>query len=421
MKTKISKNIFVGAVAVMLAALLWSLDGIFLRPHFYTLPAAVIVFWEHCLGFVILSPFLFAGWNKIWSLRLKDWGAILWVCFFGGMLGTIMITEAFFAAVHGEITFATVVILQKLQPIFALILARVILKERLSGKFYLWALGGIGAAYVLAFAKDGLDISKIDLFHHAAFFAVLAAFCFGSSTVFGKRALNHLDYKLMAALRFGITSALVFLLLLATNTFSQYSQITPFHWKLLAVIVLTSGATAIFLYYYGLKKIPASLATICELFWPFSAVVLDYILNGNVLTSLQIAAALVLLVCFYFAILESKKIDFKFKAKVIKGESKGHKLGFPTANLDKTDLPMNFGVYKVEAVIDDHRYFGLLHFGLKETFNNKRSNELWIKDFEQNIYGKEVTVNVIKKIRDIKKFKNESELKEQIRKDTEKL
>ena len=114
-------------------------------------------------------------------------------------------------------------------------------------------------------------------------------------------------------------------------------------------------------------------------------------------------------------------MDFEFKARVIKGESRGHKLGFPTANLDKTDLSMNFGVYKVEAVIDGCRYFGLLHWGLKETFDNKKSNELWIKDFNQNIYGKEVTVKVIKKIRDIKKFKNESELKEQIKKDTKEV
>ena len=144
---------------------------------------------------------------------------------------------------------------------------------------------------------------------------------------------------------------------------------------LLIVIVLTSGAGAIFLYYYGLKKIPASLATICELFWPFSAVILDYILHGNILTGLQIPAFFVLLFCFYLAIIESKKINFNFKARVIKGEGKGRKLGFPTANLDKIDLPLNFGVYKVEAVIDDKWHLGLLHYGLKETFKNNISTD----------------------------------------------
>ena len=96
------------------------------------------------------------------------------------------------------------------------------MKERLSRKFYLWALGAIAAAYVLAFAKDGLNITEIDLFHHAAFFAFLAAFSFGSSTVFGKRVVNHIDYKLMSALRFGITSLMVFVLLLITGKFLAY-------------------------------------------------------------------------------------------------------------------------------------------------------------------------------------------------------
>lgn len=421
LKFKTSKSVFIGAGAVMLAAFLWSLDGMFIRPQFYVLPAPLVVFWEHCLGFILLSPFLFAGWSKLKTLRLKDWGAVIWVCFFGGMIGTIMITEAFFAAVHGEVTFATVVILQKLQPIFALVLARVILKERLSGKFYLWALGAVAAAYVLAFAKDGLDITRIDLFHHAAFFAFLAAFSFGSSTVFGKRVVNHIDYKLMSVLRFGITGLMVLVLLLITGKFLECNQINVLQWKLLVVIVLTSGAGAIFLYYYGLKKIPASLATICELFWPFSAVILDYILNGNLLTGLQIPAFFILLFCFYLAIVESKKINFGFKARVIKGEGRGRKLGFPTANLDKTDLPINFGVYKVEAVIDDKWHLGLLHYGIKETFNNKRSTELLVRNLEQNLYGKEVSIKIIKRVRDIKKFKDISEFKKQVEKDAKEI
>ncbi len=127
----IDKKIIIGALAIMLAALFWSLDGTFIRPKFYELPANLVVFLEHFFGFLVLSPFLFLGWFKIQKLSLKDWEAVFWVCLFGGAIGTITITKAFFAAVHGEVTFATVIILQKLQPVFALILARLILKEKL--------------------------------------------------------------------------------------------------------------------------------------------------------------------------------------------------------------------------------------------------------------------------------------------------
>ena len=132
---KIDKKLIIGALAIMLAALFWSLDGTFIRPKFYVLPAGLVVFLEHFLGFIVLSPFLFLGWQKIKSLSFKSWAAIAWVCFFGGALGTLMITKAFFAAVAGEVTFATVVILQKLQPVFVLLLARLILGEKLNRKF----------------------------------------------------------------------------------------------------------------------------------------------------------------------------------------------------------------------------------------------------------------------------------------------
>jgi len=297
--SKFDKKIAIGALAIMLAALLWSLDGTFIRPKFYELPAGLVVFLEHALGFLVLSPFIYFGWRKIKNLDRKSWGAILWVCVFGGLLGTLMITKAFFAAVHGETTFATVVILQKLQPIFALILARIILKERLKRQFYLWAVLAIVAAYFLAFGKTGLVWSQIDWLHNAAFFAVLAAFSFGSSTVFGKRIVNHLDFKSTAALRFGITTILVLIYILITGDLFKMNQVSGQQWWLLPAIVFSSGAVAMFIYYFGLKRVTASTATIAELFWPFSAVILDYIINKNVLNGIQITAAIVLFICFY--------------------------------------------------------------------------------------------------------------------------
>lgn len=48
-------KIYIGSIAVVFAALLWSLDG-FLRRELYSLPPAVVVFWEHLLGLIILAP-----------------------------------------------------------------------------------------------------------------------------------------------------------------------------------------------------------------------------------------------------------------------------------------------------------------------------------------------------------------------------
>ena len=418
---RVDKKIILGALAIMLAALLWSLDGVFIRPKFYVLSAPLVVFLEHLLGFIVLSPFIILGWKKIKTLSKKTWAAIFWISLFGGVIGTIMITKAFFAAVHGETTFATVVILQKLQPIFALILARFILKEKLNRKFYFWAGLAIIAAYFLAFGKTGLHLSEIDWFHHAAFFALIAAFAFGSSTVFGKRIVNHLDFKITSALRFGITSILILIFILFTGDLFKLNQLTPLHWRLLLLIVFTSGAVAIFIYYFGLRRVTASQATICELFWPFSAVILDYILNKNVLNFTQIMASIILLTSFYMIVRHGQPKNLFFQAKVIPGAGRGKRLGFPTANLDKTDLDISHGVYLAETIINNIKYKSLLHFGFKETFKEKPSLEVHIKDLSCNLLGQKIEVKIIKKIREVKKFKTVQELQKQVKKDLELL
>ena len=106
-----------------------------------------------------------------------------------------------------------------------------------------------------------------------------------------------------------------------------------------------------------------------------------------------------------------------FKTKVIAGQSRGRRIGFPTANLDKTNLDIDYGVYLVKVEVNDRLHKGLLHFGPRKTFNEGVSLELYIKDFDANIYHQEVKIKIIKKIREVKKFKNIEELKKQISRD----
>ncbi|MBN2884848.1 EamA family transporter [Patescibacteria group bacterium] len=407
---KISSGTLLGALAIMLAALLWSIDGLFLRPRFYILAPELLVFWEHFLGLAVLSPFLFIFWPKIKAMSRKSWMAILWVSLFGGLIGTIFITKAFFAAFAGEVSFATVVILQKLQPIFALLLARVILKEKLPRQFYFWALLAIVASYFLAFAQNGFSWQAIDWLHNAAGFAIIAAFAFGSSTVFGKRIANHLDYRAVAALRFAFTSLLALLLILPTGVIAETSMISSSQWWFLVLIVLTSGAGAMFIYYFGLRRVSASAATILELFWPFSAIVLDYFFNHNYLNLIQSIAFVLLLIAFIKISLLKRQQKVNFSARVIKGQGKGKSLGFATANLDKVDLDITHGIYAVVITVRGQEYLGLMHFGYKDVFKAEVSLEVLIKDFASDIYGEDVFVKVLKKIREVKKFDNPEEL-----------
>lgn len=115
--------------------------------------------------------------------------------------------------------------------------------------------------------------------------------------------------------------------------------------------------------------------------------------------------------------------NFRTIGTVVHGEKKGRELGFPTANvLPIVDslLPAN-GVYAVRFSFEGETYDGVCNVGLKPTFNNPNIKiplvEVYVLDFNGDLYGKKVTVDWIAHIRNEKKFKSLDELKKQIAKD----
>jgi len=352
-----AKNkIFIGALAVVVAALLWSLDGTFLRPHLASISPTLVVFLEHSLGFIILCPFLFIYRAELKKITKKQWGTIFWVALFGGALGTTFFTKALFLT--GFVDVSVVILLQKFQPIFAIFLSAIILRERFPLKFYIYASLALVGGYFVTF-KDPGSINFGSATALMAVFSLLAAFSWGSSTTFGKYSLKNINYGLLSALRFGFT--MIILLIPALKYFSTLPSIESSVWKTLIIIVFTSGAVAMYLYYYGLKKIPASLATLCELVWPVSAVIFDYLFNHNILSATQIAGAVVLIVAVTLATrLNKTKI---ISGVVLAGSNNGEKTGAKTANLDinlAKDLAR--GLYSCKVYLDGVAYRGLLYY-----------------------------------------------------------
>lgn len=301
----------ISSFAVILAATLWSLDWVLIRPNFYHFPAISIVFLEHFLWSLILSPFLFLSFSKIKTINRKTIISLFWVCLFWWLIGTLSITEAFFAAFKWESSLSVIVILQKLQPIFAITIAAILLKEKLTKTFWIFAIISLISVYFIVFPDIKLGISWTDFLNIPAIYAILAAFSFWSSTVLWKRLVDDLWFSLSASLRFTFTSLLAFLVLIISWNLFAIGNLEILHWKLLWIIVFSSWALAMFLYYYWLKNIKASSATIFELAWPLSAIIFDYIFNSKVLTPIQLVASWVLILCFFVIINEGKKIENK--------------------------------------------------------------------------------------------------------------
>ncbi|MCX6003586.1 MAG: bifunctional riboflavin kinase/FAD synthetase [Chloroflexi bacterium] len=112
---------------------------------------------------------------------------------------------------------------------------------------------------------------------------------------------------------------------------------------------------------------------------------------------------------------------FSLQGKVISGEHHGAKLGFPTANLSidpKIAVPPD-GVYATRVYIDGREYQAMVNIGRRPTFGeeNERTIESYIMNYKQDLYGKEVKIEVIQRLRDEKYFNNIDELKKQIAED----
>jgi drug/metabolite transporter (DMT)-like permease len=282
---------YLPALAVISAAILWSFDGI-LRQNLYTLPSFLIVALEHLIGAIIFLPLLLKGWKEVSDLHQRGWISVLWISVCGGILGTFFYTKAL--SYVNFIDLSVVVLLQKFQPIFAIALAAIILKEKITKRFLVLAVTAIVGGYFVTFGDQPLN-EWSDKTIIAALLSLLAAFSWGSSTVLGKHALNRLSFKTVTSLRLTVTAAIMFFILISTGEVETISQVSIENWKYIFIIVLTTGSIALFIYYYGLNHLPASHVTLYELFWPLSAVAMDWSIYGRVMSVVQLLGAIMLL------------------------------------------------------------------------------------------------------------------------------
>lgn len=112
--------------------------------------------------------------------------------------------------------------------------------------------------------------------------------------------------------------------------------------------------------------------------------------------------------------------NYGITGTVIHGDGIGKTLGFPTINLsvDKLKLLPKDGVYGVQLWLNDQKYFGLMNIGYRPTINDEQHRiEVFILDFEGDLYDQEIQIELLTRIRDEQKFEGKDQLVAQIRKD----
>ncbi|MBC8461142.1 MAG: riboflavin kinase [Bacteroidales bacterium] len=112
---------------------------------------------------------------------------------------------------------------------------------------------------------------------------------------------------------------------------------------------------------------------------------------------------------------------FSISGTVIKGSQLGRKLGYPTANLDLPDASRFYhltGVYAATVVLEEEIYPGMANIGFRPTLDQLSFTvEVNIFDFNKDIYGQEITIRFLERIRDEIRFTSMEELVTQMAKD----
>ena len=270
-----------GVALVSAAAALWGTDALFRRPLAQSTHATTIVFGEHVVLVLVTLPFLLP---TVVALRRAGWRYVLAAIAVGAgasSLATILFTEAF---VHGNPI--TPVLLQKVQPLVAVLGARLVLGERPRQRFAWFLLPALAGVWLIAFPHP-LAVKANGL--TPILEALGAATLWGLGTVFGRYLGRELAFEQVTTARFsfGLLASAAALPLVGASAFSGAHDSL---W--IAVLALITGAIALSLYYFGLQRTPAMLASLGELAFPITAALVGYLAFGATLRWTQWAGVL---------------------------------------------------------------------------------------------------------------------------------
>lgn len=245
---------------VALAASLWGFSGLLREPLSREMPTLSLVLFEHLVLVLLVSPWLLPAFRAVAASSLRTKVAVAVIGGGSSALATVMFTAAF--RLGDPITPQ---VLQKLQPLLALLLAAVILGERVTRRFPLFAVPAILGAWLLAFPDPfGIAVQGLT----AALLAIGAAGLWAAGTVLGRLVSSELSFVHVTTLRFAVgLAALSGFALVAGTPIEVPLELVP----RLVLLALIPGLLALTLYYRGLQRTPAARATLAELAFPLTA------------------------------------------------------------------------------------------------------------------------------------------------------
>ncbi len=214
----------------------------------------------------------------------------------GSAIATLTFTKSF-ALLNPSL----VILLQKLQPFIAISLAYLILKERITKRFLLWAAVSLFGAILISYQDINSAINLIKTgqvsFDRSSLYglclALISVMSWGSATVFGKYLMkkNWVEKEVMS-LRFAVGLLAIIPFMIGTGTGLNF----PIElWGKVSILALISGIFGMYFYYKGLGLVSAKVCTIAEMSFPFFAVIINWVALDQKLSVVQLLGGAFLL------------------------------------------------------------------------------------------------------------------------------
>jgi drug/metabolite transporter, DME family len=229
---------------------------------------------------VILLPLILRTWRQVRGLDARGLLALFFIGAGASAVATVLFTQAF---TYGD--YIAPALLQQTQPLIAIAGAWVLLGERPRVRFAPFVIAALVGVYLVVFASPSeIRVESV----RAALLALSAAILWGSGTVLGRMLSTSLTFEAVTAWRFaiGMVASLVLVLIMDAPIVPPADDFAA-----LAGLAIGPGLLSLLLYYWGLRRTPASRATLAELAYPVTAALVGVVFLSQHLTGTQILGA----------------------------------------------------------------------------------------------------------------------------------
>jgi drug/metabolite transporter (DMT)-like permease len=286
-----------GPFLVIAGASMWGLETFWRVRLNARFDADVLVFHEHWMGLLLTSPLLLWGARSLRHVSKKAWVSMVASGVLGSALGTVCFTEALTL-----LNASLANLLLNIQPVISVLVSWLWLRERPLPRFYPWAAVALACGAAMAWSPDALHAP-----HRLALgliFIAATATCWGASTTFGRAAMLEIDFKTGTALRYLVGTVATFVIAALDGSLGARLRFAtlftgPVLKDMLGLLVV-AAITPTFLYFAGLARTRATVATFAEMAQTFASLLITWGVMSEALTPTQMLAGVVLLVAVYF-------------------------------------------------------------------------------------------------------------------------